>query len=512
MTENGAGKKPMATVRTRVAEIIGRVAVAGSTLWQGLGFGSIDQTTPDYIFWDKFRRGKSVGFELVGVLAKPICQIVAGWVLGSGIDAKLTTPEGAEKDTDPVHYTNTLLERFLARIHGLLNTLVEDLYGLGNQYVIVNNDSSLSVPTPNMVDMEQDPLDYRTIIKCTITTKLDKATIKDVYTADTRVISIKITDKALEERFQGGGWVAIGSGEYQQEFVNLLGKIPVVHFANDRSGNETNGRPIYEGLLHLFRRYSVLLAKMIDGAEIMGNPLPVFEGLDNVEETVEAVTEPIDQTFTNPDGTQGSRRRINWDSLPALFIGKGGSFKFAAPPGGFTDDIKNVLKLLFTLILEFTRIPEGMWGTELSSARATFTEQMKTFYAYIESRRVALAGMGADDVLGDEARGGLLELLDLWLRARALIDTRVVIAPVTLDFQALSDEDAALLQQSVKDAFTNGVITKVTYAKQLPFVVDAEAEVEAANKEIAERNPAAQADQQFNASVDALLNDGAAAA
>lgn len=499
-------RQPAVSLRKKVREIIGRAAVVGSTLWSMIGVSSVDQTMPDYVFWDKFRRGKAVGFELVGTLAKPICQIIAGWVLGSGIDAKLTTPEGSENDSDPVHYTNGLLTRFLARIHGLLNSVVEDLYGLGDQYVIVNNDGSLSVPTPNMVNMERDPLDYRTIIKCTITTKLDKATVTDVYTPEMRTITIKITDEALQKRFDGAGWTPIGQNEYRQEFVNLLGKIPVVHFANDRSGNETNGRPIYEGLLHLFRRYSTLLAKMIDGAEIMGNPLPVFEGLDNVEETVDAVTEPIDQTFTNPDGTRETRRRINWDTLPALFIGKGGSFKFAAPPNGFTTDIKNVLKLLFTLILEFTRIPEGMWGTELASARATFTEQMKSFYAYIESRRVALAGMGADDELNDEARGGLLELIDLWLRARALVDRRVVIAPTTLSWQALSDEDATLLQQSVKDAFDRKVISRVTYAKTLPMVTDAAAEVQAADEDSANQNPAGQADQNFNTAVNNLVN------
>lgn len=440
---------------TRVKEIIGRAVIKSSNFWRRFRGASVDASQPDYAWWDKFRRGQMAGHEFSGLFAKPITETLASWVMGDVIEPRLA---------DADEYTDNLLQKLFKRIHGTLIHMVIDLYGLGDQYIIVNPDGSLSIPSPDLVDVEYDPLDYRQVVKVTITTRLEHATVTDVYTAEGRTVTVKWSspERKDTEVF---------------EFENLIGKVPVIHFANDRSGNETNGRPVYEGLFHLYGRYNDLLQKMIDGAELMGNPIPTFEGMDDIDDTISAnQTSPV-QTYNKEDGTEEDRVQIDFDSLPAIFVGARGRFHFASPGSGFTEDIRNTLKSLFILVTEHTRIPEAVWGLELSSARATAIEQMKTFHMYIQLKRLAIQGQGADDDLGMDAQGGLLELCDIWLRMRALTDSKVKVASVSLKWSNLTEMDEQIKWQKTESAHNKGILTDETYLGNLDIVEDVESEV-----------------------------------
>jgi len=447
----------------QVKEMIGRSVISSMTSFWTRYYGtSIDASRTDYAWWDKFRRGQQAGFEFSGLFAKPITETFASWVMGDAIEPRLV---------DADEYTDNLLQKFFKRIHGVLINMVIDLYGLGDQYVIVNPDGSLSIPSPELVRVEYDELDYRKAVKVTITTKLEKATVTDVYTSEGRTITIKWSSKERKDT-------------EVFEFQNLIGKLPVVHFANDRSGNETNGRPIYESLRHLYSRYNDLIGKMVDGAELMGNPIPVIEGVDDVDATLTMLSATDTETFTDDDGVEQSRVEIYWDRLTGLVLGPGAHFKFASPGAGFTEDMRNTLKSLFILVMEHTRIPEAVWGLELSSARATAIEQMKTFHMYIQMKRLALEAQGSDDELGMEAKGGLLELCDIWLRIRALTDRQIKVGAVSLKWSNLTEMDDQLMFTKTESAHNKGVITDETYLKNLKIVEDVEAEVENASKQM----------------------------
>lgn len=460
-----------------IGEVIGRAApprVAG--LWSSSV--STDETRTDYAFWDRFRRGTAQGYEFSGLFARPIAQIVTSWVMGLGLEPQLETDDSFAEDN--VTHTNRLLKKLSNRLHGMFVQMVEDLFSLGDQYVVINLDGSLSIPSPDLVEAEYDLFGEPTAY--TITTRRDKVTVIDQYRLDGRTLTIK----------QGQDVEII-------EFENLTGRIPVVHLRNDRGSNEANGRPIFEGLLALFSRYNRLMRKMIDGAELMGNPIPTFEGLEDIDETIAANSEPTKEEYTDQDGNVRSRVRIAFDRLSALFVGKGGGFKFSAPAGGFTNDIRNTLKSLFLLVLEFTRIPEVIWGNELSSSRATAGEQMKTWHMFAQARRVALEGQGADDELGMIARDGLLAIMDIWLRTRALTDPRIIVAPVTIAWPELSDRDEELRLKWVDLLHTKGVLTDVEMVRQSNIIDDPEGEVERARAEVDERQ------DPYERAVDELL-------
>ena len=81
------------------------------------------------------------------------------------------------------------------------------------------------------VTVKRAPLDYRMVLSYTLETRLDDGyVITDEYRADGRTV---ITKK---------GNVVIKTEEYQ----NLIGRIPVVHIAHGRSGNETYGHSGHE--------------------------------------------------------------------------------------------------------------------------------------------------------------------------------------------------------------------------------------------------------------------------
>jgi hypothetical protein len=451
----------------RVSEIIGRTVLA-TPIWKRHVAKSYDATQTDYQFWDDLRRGKAAGFKFGALFCMPLAQIIASFVFGNGLSAALA--KTVEAPTTSLDYTNDLLSRLLSRLHRALGLMAIDLYGLGDQYAVVNPDSSLSFVSPESVEITPNDLDYRLTDKIAITTRLDKFTVTDEYTATQRVL-----------RLRSGA--ASGKIVDEQVFENLIGRIPIVHFPNDRGTNEIYGRPIYEALYRLLSRYDDLIEKAIDGAELMGNPMPAFEGMENIEETIEANTTIDDETYDDADGNEETRPLLKFDRLGALFIGKGGSFNFKSPGVGFTDDIRNVLKSLFLLMLDYTRVPEAVWGGAIASSKASADAQMPPFYQYIESRRLALEGDGADDELGMVPRSGLYELMDLWLRTRALTDPRVVVGPTALKWPELNTADWQVLLKWTSYLRGVGVMDDLTTLEQFGQLEDPAAVLEKAQAE-----------------------------
>lgn len=456
-----------------VKEIIGRVATA-APLWRHGRMLDIDKTQPHYEFWDELRRGKAEGFKFGGLFAMPLTQIIASFVFGSGVTAALA--DSIEASEDQIEHTNELLARFLARNHRMLLGLATDVYGLGDQYVAVNADGSTSLISPELVEIETDEQDYRTYKSIKVTTRLDKYTIEDVFTLTGRTVTVY-------QGYTGRGAKAVTT----QTFNSLTGMLPIVHFPNDRGTNELYGRPVYEALYRLFSRYDDLIEKAIDGAEIMGNPIPVFEGMENVKETIAANSTQSDETYTDLEGNTETRQVLRWDRLSTVFVGKGGAFNFKAPPGGFTDDIRNMLKSLFLLMLDYTRVPEVVWGGAINSSKASADAQMPPFFQYIEGRRLALEGDGADELLGFEAKNGLYQLLDLWLRTKALTDPQVVVGPVVLKWPELDTENWETLLKWVTYLRGIGLLDDETTLQQFGQLDDPAAVLEKAKEEAEER-------------------------
>lgn len=410
-----------------IAEIIGR-DVANSPFWSvAMRYPTtVDKFRADYRFWDELRNCKATGYELSGLFCRPITQILASYIMGK--PPTYTLVEQSDEEDSPIAHTNEMIERFIKRNHAQLVTLVEDLHGLGDQFVIVNPDGSLSVPSPDTVDVEFERWNPRRMQKVTVTTKVHGVTVKEVYTADARVVTMRE-----------------GAAVRTEVWENLTGRLPVVAFANNKRGNELFGRPEYEAMLPLLSDYDDLLDKAIQGARVMGNPIPVMEGMENIEETI-AANAASDESYTDSSGVAQTRERVNFDTNGIVFIGKGGKFELKAPPRGFTEDMRAMLRQLFELVIDHVRIPELVYGTALGGNRASAETQIGPFVRFLDGKRAMLDGKGADKSLMVEAEGGMYELVDVWLRTKRLTDSRIVVDAVRAQWPVidLADENVKL--------------------------------------------------------------------
>jgi hypothetical protein len=118
-----------------------------------------------------------------------------------------------------------------------------------------------------------------------------------------------------------------------------------------------------------------------------------------------------------------------------------------SPQVGFTKDSLDVLRQYFLLLLNHTRIPEFVWGGALDSSKSSAETQLPPFLQYIKFRRLEMQGEGADPALGIDARGGLLELIDIWLRTYKLLNPTIVVGPVRINWPAIDLEDNLLKYQ-----------------------------------------------------------------
>lgn len=509
---NGAeGQQP-------VQEMIGRYILGGvqnSLFRSRQNAKSVDETQADYEFFDRLRRCKAEGYMLGGLFAKRIERIIASWVLGDGVTIKLAPDGPAGRATTPaIDYTNRLLTEFVTGLldagqaapddddewlgeedsnNSVLIATYKDALGLGDQHIFVNADGSLSLPSPETVTIKRDPFNYRRWLSVTIETKLDQATITDEYRRDGRTVTIR------ENRRDGRGNLAVVVTS-QIEYENLLGVIPMVHIANDRSRNETNGHSVHEELLPLYDQYDDMLYKQLDGAKLLGTPLLAFVGLKNVNGVVNANKPSTPETYIDKAGVVQERPQLNVDIGATLLVGEGGDAKFVSPPVGFSEDTKTALKSLFLLLLDHTGIPEFIWGGEMGSARASTDTQNEQF---------------SKDIIGwrRDAGGWIVRLCKLWLATKALTDPQIVMDRLCLEWPALIHEDKEIKLKYIETGRTEGLLTDETTLTLLELVDDPKGETTAAQLQAKERQAQMLATNDtaaYGAGLDQAMNEPAA--
>lgn len=441
-----------------VSELIGRTVVGSvqaSLIKSRAQVRTVDETIPDYEFYDWLRRGKAHNYTLGSLFAKRIEHIYASWTMGDGVGVQLAEGGDTDEPTDPRTYTDGQLADFLKREATTLLTVERDKYGLGDQYIVVNHDGTLSVPSPDTVEVIRSPIDYRAWEAVEITTKLDQITIVDRYEEFARTITTIENDGSRTEL----------------QFENLLGRIPVVHAQFGMSANETNGHSVHEQLVPLYDQYDETVFKQLDGAKLLGSPMLSIEGLEDTEGVVN-LHEPQDTAqYMDENGNIVDQQQIKIDENAVLMIGKGGTARFVAPPTGFTADTAQALKTLFIMLLEHTGIPEFVWGTQISSGRSSTEVQMVQWTKDVQALR-----------LFNEK--WIMDLCELWLAAAALVDARIVIDAMAVAWPELTEQDAAQLLQELKFAAEEGLLTRQAMLELLDLVEDAAQAVQEAEDEL----------------------------
>lgn len=338
-----------------VSEMIGRVATRFTGIFRPARV-SYDGTQPAYEFWDRLRRCKAEGYRLAGLFVEPILHHVGSWALGDGVEIR-----SAHRPTQEA--TN----RFLSEIKQLLIDSYEDSMGLGDSYIAVNPDGTLTWLSPDSVQKLIDPLDYRHVIGYRVVTSNEQVTTIDEY-------------------FETERRVTIERGSIKTTFIyeNVIGGLlPIVHIPNNAGANEIYGHPLVEPLLPVLAEYDDVLTNSLSGVKVMGNPIPTVTGVDDpVKARNQLATRH--ETVVNEDGTTQSVPVTDFDPLTMMITS--GDFKFVSP-APFTDDAWRMLKNIFLLILEHTNVPEWVWGGAIASSRASVEAQLPAFEKFVQARR-----------------------------------------------------------------------------------------------------------------------------
>jgi len=421
---------------------------------------TLDWSRMDYAFYDKLRHGKAAGYTLGSLFCQRIENIFASWVFGGGVVVK-TRKAHAYTDEKLAEFIDNVLDDGLIQVY-------EDSMGLGDQWIVMNADGTLSIPSPDTVVPEYDPIDYRKLAKVIITTKTKELVIEDEYTEISRII--RITTRVP------GPTLDIMPRQQTQEFyyANLFGQIPIVHVPFRKGRNEVYGRSVHEQLLNLYSQYDDIIYKQMDGAKLLGNPIPAFTGLEDVSKVYDANRPSEEETYTDKDGNTVTRKQIQLDQNSLMLVGKGGDFKFVGAAVGFSDDTRNALKSLFLLLLDHTGIPEFLWGNELSSARASSETQLTQWIHDIGGRQHSCSLW-------------LRELCTLYLTALKIIDRRVIVDELSVTWPPLTVPDQNMELKRIQFAKHNNLITAETSLRLLQLVDDPAAEAAAAEIEAQER-------------------------
>ncbi len=430
--------------RQPVQELIGQVKriyrVIGKW-WANLFSADIsrDWTEPDAAFWDRARRGKAKGLELSGLFLKPLGSKVASWVLGQAPKWNTDSPRAKE-----------LLNDWWTAHHAEVIRAYQEAVDLGNCFVVVNSDMSITVLPPSVVTPIVDDNDYSRIIGWRVTERHphperpgDEMVIIDEYTLTERT----------QRKLRNGAPI-----EPEKHYPNLIGRLPIVHIPNIRGANEVFGRPEGEAMLTLLHWYQEVLIAALEGNKHQGRPTPTlkFETIEQLDRFFRDNGRTIRQTL--PDGTIEETVEVDFDSDRLMALA-GGDFKYQQP-GSFAEDTVKLLEMLYYLFLEHAEIPEFVMGTAIASSKASADTQMPVFVKWIEKKRGEVSGW-----LIDLARV-VLAYYSLFERGVSADDVPVIV------WSELTNQDGQLTQAAVEWAYAEGLLDDETALSLMPFTLE----------------------------------------
>ena len=428
-----------------------------------------DLTQPDYAFWDKARRGKAEGLEISGLLLKPLASKIASYVMGK-------EPRWKCDDRN----AQLRLNEWWSAHHADMLRVFEESLNLGDFFVVVNADLSVTIMPPHLVDPIVDERNYGKIIGWKITQTFAHPT----DTAKTMTVVNEYTEKERIETIN----------DTARRYRNLIGICPVIHVPNRKGADETFGRAEGEAVIPLLQKYGEIFDAAIKGNIRQGRPTPVIEEMgsaQNVDKFMDRYARQV--TTTLEDGTTETVSVIDFDPDNLVVLPNQAKFAWKSP-ASMSADVEALLGLLFYLYLQHTEVPEFVWGNAIASSKASADAQMPPFIKWLEKRR------------------GLVEM---WMQQIA----RVVLAyysvfetridpetSIGIQWQPLSEQDGNLVLNAVKYAHSEAaIIDDRTALELLPLRIEDIDQALTDGKKQREERQAAQ-DERDAAAINQLAN------
>lgn len=429
----------------------------------------------DYDYFQRLYRCQVVGMELSGLLVKPLASKIAAWTLGRAPKWKLDSESSQEA-----------LAEFWTDNHPDILRAWRAAIKQGDAFVVVNSDLTITLLPPDCVDPIVDEADFASILGWRVTQTLAhpedtrRMTVVDEYYADRRVHRIEVNTIPTQT----------------VTYPNLLGRLTLVHIANQPDSGETFGHAEAEALLPLLHRYGEVFDAAIEGNVLQGRPTPVltFETVQDLQ-TFDAENATI-ETQSLPSGRTERVKTYDVD-LSQLLVASGATFSYESP-GSFVGDTAQLLEVMFYLLLEHSELPEFVFGNAISSSKASAEAQMPIFERFIEGRR-------------GEMTSWLTQIAEIALGYLALMTPGVTLETPVIQWQKLT-QDGRLTLDALQWAYLEGLIDRRTALILAPIEVeDIDQVLDAADEEAKERAammPEMQPDeQQFDKDLEREIND-----
>jgi len=433
-----------------------------------------DLTQPDYAFWDKARRGKAAGLEISGLLLKPLASKIASYVMGK-------EPRWKCDDRNAQLHLN----EWWSNHHADMLRVFEESLNLGDFFVVINADLSVTIMPPHLVDPIVDEQNFSKIIGWRITQTFSHPT-------DTGRTMTIVNDYTAEKRVET---ITYDSGVSRpRTYRNLIGLVPVIHVPNRKGMDETFGRAEGEAVIPLLQKYGEIFDAAIKGNIRQGRPTPVIEEMGDpkaVDKFMERYSRQV--TTTLSDGTTETVNVVDFDADNLVVLPNQAKFSWKSP-ASMSADVEALLGLLFYLYLQHTEVPEFVWGNAIASSKASADAQMPPFIKWLEKRR------------------GLVEtwmqqIARVVLAYYSVFETRVdAETPIMIQWQPLNEQDGNLVLNAVKYAHSEtSIIDDKTALELLPLRIEnVEDALRAGQKQRDERQ--AQQDQRDQAAINQLAN------
>ena len=478
-------------VRRIVREMTGKVdSIRQSGFWFGVqkimnraNAVSVNYERNNYdlfrsIYWNSVVNKKGNEYLVAAALGKPIINITAGFVVGRGVTVELENPnqdavlENIEKD----------INAWLRKNQGVLYNMAKYTYRDGDAYVHMDEFGNLTELDAAGVEVILDPISS-VVIGCYVK---NIVYINDVnpqtglpsgsqttwiYVKQYRSDSIRIfryidgqpekAETLWERVFTADGALEISEASIYDEEGNDLGipagfvqerKLAVKMLHNEPEAQAVYGNSDYQNILAIFKEYSDVIKEAKAAVIYNAGPLPVLKGVVNQKQLAEASADPAVAGETEA-AEQGS---FVWGQDKILYLNGDKADAKLLQGQGVMDDAAKLLEIYFYLFVQGSETPEFVFGTAVSSSKASTETQIPIFVKKIERKQ-------------EEFSAFVRDLVETYVERRQLISDPLYLSlletglpDVSVAYPAIDDEDKTLTLETVQWAFENKMLSGET--------------------------------------------------
>lgn len=460
------------------------------------------------IYYNSTVNGLGADYQIAAALGKPIVDISAGYVLGKGFTIELDNPEGSTL----VSQCEDSINQWLADNMKFFVDIARHGYRDGDAYLHIDEFGNLKEYDAKGVDEIIDPITGRTVgfdVKRRVqeTDTYGNTPKNVIYVKQYRTDSIRIykydeghedtIDIIWEKMITVDGYKDIPkdeNGMVENIDPDYLTErtLPIIALHNEPEAEAVYGNSDYQNLLSLFANYSGTIKSATKGAKYNAVPTLKIRGLSNPSQTEKYVeNEPqgrsiaaqaVDAESAAMYGkSEDNKEGIEWGSDSVLYLSKDSDADFIRGTG-FMDDIGKLLEYYFYLFVQGSETPEYVFGTAVSSSKASTSTQAPVFTKKIERKQLEFQHFIQTVVEAFVERKALMSDFSFQQLMEEMPSVRVIFPPI-------DDEDATLTLSTVQWAFESGMLTSEKAVELIlgNRVKDANEEVKEAASEAKER-------------------------